>query len=270
MAQPALSLANLQAALSQNNTKIKEWVGTQIGNIDLFSIEWVQALPTTNISTSTIYMIKNTQTGAGENSYIEYVYNSTLSAWEILGELHAEVDLSGYYDKTEIDNLLKSYYTKAELDSKFNDYYTKTESDATLTNYYKKTEVDTTLADYAKKTDVAKDLEPYAKSADVEATYAKKTEVEETYAKKANVEETYAKKTDVEDTYAKKTDVATTLEAYAKSADVATTLEAYAKTDEVAAGYYNKTQIDEKVDALTVSNYTSQEITDMVNGVWSE
>lgn len=61
------------------------------------------------------------------------------------------VDLSNYYDKTEIDNLLSSvtvdlsnYYTKSEIS---NNYYNKTEiagliPSINLSNYYTKTEVE--------------------------------------------------------------------------------------------------------------------------------
>lgn len=151
MAQQTLSLANLQAALTQNNTKMKEWVNSQIGDIDLFSIQWVQELPTEDISTSTIYMIKNEEAEEGLNVYTEYVYNATLEAWEVLGELHAEVDLSGYYDKEEIDNLIKSYYTKTEVDEALAGYYTKEEAYKkdevyAKTETYNKDEVDTMLA----------------------------------------------------------------------------------------------------------------------------
>ena len=150
MAQQSLSLANLQAALTQNNTKMKEWVNSQIGDIDLFSIQWVQELPTEDISTSTIYMIKNEEAEEGLNVYTEYVYNTTLEAWEVLGELHAEVDLSGYYDKEEIDNLIKSYYTKTEVDEALADYYNKTEVDEALAGYYTKEEVGTQVSEALK------------------------------------------------------------------------------------------------------------------------
>jgi hypothetical protein len=149
MAQQTLSLANLQAALTQNNTKMKEWVNSQIGDIDLFSIQWVQELPTEDIFTSTIYMIKNEEAEEGLNIYTEYVYNATLEAWEVLGELHAEVDLSGYYDKEEIDNLIKSYYTKTEVDKALGGYYTKEEVETQVSEalkaHYTKEEIDEQL-----------------------------------------------------------------------------------------------------------------------------
>lgn len=124
MAQQSLSLANLQAAMSQNNTKMKEWVNAQIGNIELFSVQWVSALPTENISESTIYLIKDTTSTAENNVYTEYVYNATDAKWEILGQFEAAVDLTGYYTKTEADallaNLAISNYTSEEITAMVN------------------------------------------------------------------------------------------------------------------------------------------------------
>lgn len=103
----ALSLANLTTAMAQNNTKMKEWVNTQIGNVKVFNITWVETLPTENISTSTIYLVKSTESTEGTNIYNEFVYNETTAKWESLGQVDTgSVDLSGYYNKTEIDELL--------------------------------------------------------------------------------------------------------------------------------------------------------------------
>lgn len=248
MAQQSLSLANLQAALTQNNAKMQEWVNSQIGDIDLFSIEWVQTLPTTDISTSTIYMIKNENAEEGENIYTEYVYNSALSAWEVLGELHAEVDLSGYYDKTEVDNLLKSYYKSTEVDTKIADelksYYTQTQIDTTLADYAKTSEVDTKLADYAKTTEVDTKLEDYYTETEIDTKLAD---------------------------YAKTSEVNTTLEGYYTETEVDTILEDYYKKTDIDTkmqNYYDKTTMDGKLQALEVSGYQEQEITDMISGLW--
>lgn len=72
-------------------------------------------------------------------------------------------DLSGYYNKTEVDNILLDYYNETEVDSlinslnnSFGDYYNKTEVDALingipapdLTIFYNKTEVNNLLNNY--------------------------------------------------------------------------------------------------------------------------
>lgn len=153
MAQ-ALTLTNLQLAMSQNNVKMKEWATNLVGNFKAFEIKWVNELPTENISTATIYMVKSTESTEENNIYNEYVYNET-DGWEILGAYHAcSVDLTGFYGKGEIDELLAGFYSKTEIDNMFEAVYTKTEIDEQLGGIYTKTEIDEQMADVYSKTEV--------------------------------------------------------------------------------------------------------------------
>lgn len=108
--QKTLSIENLTEAIAQNNVKVKEWVNTQIGNVKVISILWVDELPTTDISTSAIYLVKNEENSKDTNNiYDEYVYKDGVG-WEILGQVDAgSVDLSNYYTKAQVDAILKSY-----------------------------------------------------------------------------------------------------------------------------------------------------------------
>lgn len=120
MAQ-TLTFANLEKIIEKNNTTIKEWVNTQITDTSTFSITWVEELPTENISTSTIYMVKNTESTEENNIYDEYAYNET-SGWEVLGSLNTgSIDLSDYYNKTQT-------YNKEEVDTLFTDVNTDIET----------------------------------------------------------------------------------------------------------------------------------------------
>lgn len=117
MDKKTVSIENLQEAMLENNVKIKEWVNTQFGKFNTASIEWVEVLPTKDISTTTIYMLKNTSSTNTQNIYDEYVYNET-TGWEILGQVDvSNIDMSDYYNKKEIDELLKnnSSYTDEEV-----------------------------------------------------------------------------------------------------------------------------------------------------------
>ena len=119
MASPkALSYENLQTAMIENNTKMKQWVISQINKNDTFNMEWVESLPTSNISTNTIYMLKDNETATENNIYIEYVYNKT-TGWEILGSIDAgSIDLTNYYKKEEIDKMFEeTEYTDEEIES---------------------------------------------------------------------------------------------------------------------------------------------------------
>lgn len=66
-----------------------------------FNIKVVNELPTTNISETTIYLLR---TGDEEdNMYSEYIYVN--NDWELLGT--QKLDLSNYYTKQEIDTMLQ-------------------------------------------------------------------------------------------------------------------------------------------------------------------
>ena len=80
--------------------RICELINTMTG----VNFEVVQTLPTTDISTSTIYLVPKSDPGA-ENIYDEYINTDGTSAgWELIGD--TEIDLSDYYTKTETDDLL--------------------------------------------------------------------------------------------------------------------------------------------------------------------
>lgn len=79
-------------------------ISTLKGLIDLlpkFDIEVVQALPTSDISETTIYLVPAQETGTSD-LYSEYIYVN--NAWEILGV--QRIDLDNYYTKTEIDSMI--------------------------------------------------------------------------------------------------------------------------------------------------------------------
>ena len=73
----------------------------QLGNLDtsLYVIPADNKLPTTDIKTNRIYLIKdNSETN---NVYTEYIYVN--SAWEMLGKFAVKVDLTPYATKTYVD-----------------------------------------------------------------------------------------------------------------------------------------------------------------------
>ena len=66
--------------------------------------EIVQELPTTNISTSTLYFVPS-QNPTSSNIYDEYINTTgTTAGWELIGT--TAIDMSNYYTKTETNTLL--------------------------------------------------------------------------------------------------------------------------------------------------------------------
>ena len=89
----------VKAALDNIYTKAE--VDTIVNAIKALDIEVVATLPTTDISTTTIYLVPKSQSQT-QNVYDEYLYIN--NAWELIGS--TAIDLSNYYNKTQTDNLL--------------------------------------------------------------------------------------------------------------------------------------------------------------------
>ena len=67
----------------------------------------IESLPTENVSAGDVYLV-----GAESDSeFQEYYWTGT--AWDYMGKTTA-VDLSGYYTKTEIDDMLTEYVKASE------------------------------------------------------------------------------------------------------------------------------------------------------------
>lgn len=94
------SVADLANYYLKSETYTKQEVIALCDEIPKFAIEVVNALPTQDISETTIYLVRNTSQQA--DLYTEYIYVN--NAWEILGA--QSIDLSNYYTKTEIDDMI--------------------------------------------------------------------------------------------------------------------------------------------------------------------
>ena len=93
---------NTIIATANTVTEALETLAGRIENVkvDIFRVE--TALPTSDIEEDVVYLIPSENTG-DQNTYIEYTYVN--GAWEKLGEVQAEVDLSDYYTKGEADSI---------------------------------------------------------------------------------------------------------------------------------------------------------------------
>lgn len=146
--------------LTNYYTKSETYTQAEIDNmvsaIPKFAIEVVQALPSQNISPTTVYLL-TVQSGQQGNMYDEYIHVG--NSWELLGT--QTVDLSGYYTSAQVDTLLSGlpvaghthderYYTESEIDGKIQTINTaisgKAASDHTHDDrYYTETEIDNKL-----------------------------------------------------------------------------------------------------------------------------
>ena len=89
-----LNIANGIAKLDQNGNIPLE----NLGNLDTQIALVVNQLPTTDIKTNKIYLVRKNEPGQ-DNAYVEYVYIN--NSWEKLGEYTPSIDLSEYSLKSQ-------------------------------------------------------------------------------------------------------------------------------------------------------------------------
>lgn len=92
----ALTISSKAVNIDLSNYATK----SDVSAIPRFKVSVVTSLPTSGISTSTIYLVSNS--GSGNNAYDEYIYVN--SAWEKIGT--TATDLSGYVTTSALNNAL--------------------------------------------------------------------------------------------------------------------------------------------------------------------
>lgn len=124
---------NLLNYYTKDETFTKTEIQNLINSISTMDIKVVDELPTTNISTTTIYFVSS----AIIDGYEQFVYVE--NAWVKIGD--TEVDLSDYLKNEDFVIRIADYYTKTQIEAS---YYTKTQTDALLNNKQDKLTFDST------------------------------------------------------------------------------------------------------------------------------
>ena len=79
------------------------------------NISVVDALPTSDISTTTFYLVPK-ETAQEKNLYDEYINtDGTESGWELIGAVSTEMNPSEFYKKPEVDALLEVKMNKEDI-----------------------------------------------------------------------------------------------------------------------------------------------------------
>lgn len=89
-----------------DTVKFYNWQDIVVGTIyheGINGFEIVDELPTENIDTHTIYLVKET-VGEADDYYNEYIYVN--GEWELLGS--TRIDLSNYYTKEQVDKIIET------------------------------------------------------------------------------------------------------------------------------------------------------------------
>lgn len=111
---------------TKSDTYTQAEINNLVSEIPKFAIAVVQQLPTEDISTTTIYLVpSNSEAG---DLYKEYIYVN--NAWELLGI--QKTDLTDYYNKSEVNELLSN---KADTDEIITDYNDLENKPTSLTDF---------------------------------------------------------------------------------------------------------------------------------------
>lgn len=103
-----LTASQLPALKTINNESV---VGSGNITIDLSLYKLVTTLPTQNIDSNKIYLVKSAESES-QDTYSEYIYLTESSTWEKLGTYKSDVDLSPYVKFTDIESQLSDISTK--------------------------------------------------------------------------------------------------------------------------------------------------------------
>lgn len=123
------TVSDLVNYYNKSETLTKAEINALVSAIPKFDIEVVTSLPTSNISETTVYLVKS---GAdSSNLYTEYIRAN--GAWERLGT--QTVDLTGYATEAWVNDILAAYVKTVDMEAyvteALNGYITKEEADET-------------------------------------------------------------------------------------------------------------------------------------------
>ena len=136
------TVSDLVNYYAKDQTLTKDEINALVSAVPKFKIEVVTSLPTSNISDTTVYLVKSGSKDS--NLYTEYIRAG--GKWEKLGT--QTVDLTGYATEAWVNDILASYVKTVDMEA----YVTEL-----LDGYLTKEDADKTYqpaGDYAKHSDI--------------------------------------------------------------------------------------------------------------------
>lgn len=136
----------------KSETYTKAEVNSLISAISTLDIQAVNTLPTTDISTTTIYLVPSADPGA-QNAKDEYInLDGTTAGWEMIGT--TAIDLSNYVTTSDLNTALASYTTTTDLTTLLNAKQPKTLDTPVTIGSTTYTTVESLLQALSVKTDI--------------------------------------------------------------------------------------------------------------------
>lgn len=104
--QPQINGITLTGNKTLEDLGITQAITDAIGNVTQISFEVIPSFADLPIigEVGTFYLAPNN--GSGNNNYDEWIWNEKNSMYELIGSIQSDIDLSNYYTKTEVDNLI--------------------------------------------------------------------------------------------------------------------------------------------------------------------
>lgn len=110
---------NLVNYYTKAQTYTRDEIASLIASVSTMSFKTVESLPTSDISTTTIYLVPK-ETSEESNVYVEYIYVG--GNWEIIGETSTNLD--GYVTNDELATALASYLKTTDVETSNIDFST--------------------------------------------------------------------------------------------------------------------------------------------------
>lgn len=163
-----------------------------ISGIPKFKVSVVDELPTKEISTTTIYLVKNALTSTN-NLYTEYIYvekDKDIWDWEKLGEQSLEISdiVTQQQLNNAISGALRDYMKTTDMQNWVNEQIgaSKTDILKTVSETYATKEDFDSVAETVSKID--EKLDSYLLKEEAASTYLSKTDASETYLSKVDAD----------------------------------------------------------------------------------
>lgn len=104
--QPQINGITLTGNKTLEDLGVTQAITDAIGNVTQISFEVIPSFADLPIigEVGTFYLTPNN--GSGNNNYDEWIWNEKNSMYELIGSIQSDIDLSNYYTKTEVDNLI--------------------------------------------------------------------------------------------------------------------------------------------------------------------
>ena len=104
--QPSINGITLEGNKTLEDLGITKAIIDAIGNVTQISFEVLESFADLPINGEAGVFYLTPNNGGGSNNYDEWIWNPKNSMYELIGSIQSDIELSNYYTKAEVDELL--------------------------------------------------------------------------------------------------------------------------------------------------------------------